>query len=104
MLVLLDLVLREAAAAELPALLTEGSNSAEVVEDGVNGFTAPLSAEAMAEKIRGIFASGRLKEVGLKAKQTIPVGWEEIIDRALTAYRTGSEEGHDVMLNNIFSE
>ena len=74
------------------------------MEDGVNGFTAPLSAEAMAEKIRGIFASGRLKEVGLKAKQTIPVGWEEIIDRALTAYRTGSEEGHDVMLNNIFSE
>ena len=98
------LVVREAAAAELPSLLTEGSNSAEVVEDGVNGFTAEPNAEAMAAKIRSVFAEGRLKEVGLKAKQTIPVGWEEIVDRVLLAYRTGSKEGHEDMLKDIFAE
>ena len=98
------LVLREAAAASLPSLLTEGSNSAEIVEDGVNGYTAAHNAEAMAARIEEAFASGRIREVGRKAMETIPIGWDEIIARAVLAYRTGSEEGHIEMLRNVFSE
>ena len=98
------LVVREAAAAGLPALLTEGSNSAEIVEDGVNGFTAEHNADAMADRIERAYAEGVIRKVGDKARETIPIGWDEIISRALTAYRTGSEEGHIEMLRNIFSE
>ncbi|MBR3383433.1 MAG: flippase-like domain-containing protein [Clostridia bacterium] len=98
------LVLREAAAAGLPALLTEGSNAAEVVEDGVNGYTAEPTPEAMAERIRAAFAKGDIRAVGEKAKKTIPIDWDEIIGRAVTAYRTCSREGHIDMIKNVFAE
>ncbi len=98
------LVLREAAMASTPALLSKGSNSAEIVEDGVNGFVEEPDAKKMAEKIRSIFSGGRLAEVGKKASETIPVGWSEIVERAMLAYRTGSEEGHEYMLGTLFGE
>ncbi|MBR0463843.1 MAG: flippase-like domain-containing protein [Clostridia bacterium] len=81
------LVLREAAMTGLPALLIEGSNAAEVVSDGVNGFTGPNDPEGMADKIESIFSRGDLSEVGLNAKATIPVLWNEIVDRVVRSYR-----------------
>lgn len=98
------LVLREAAAAGLPALLTEGSNSAEIVTDGVNGFTAGYKAPAMADRIIRAFAEGTIRSVGEEARRTIPIPWSDIIDRAVVAYRTGSEDGHIAMMGNVFSE
>lgn len=98
------LVLREAAMASTPALLSKGSNSAEIVEDGVNGFTEEPDAGKMADKIRAIFSDGKIAEVGRKACETIPVSWGEIVDRAMLAYRTGSKEGHEHMLGTLFGE
>lgn len=87
------LVLREAALTALPTLLAEGSNAAEIVEDGVNGFTAPATVEAMSDKIRQIFSDGSLKTVGEAAQKSIPIPWANIVSRAVTAYRTDSEQG-----------
>ena len=89
------LVLREAALAAVPSLLAAGSNAAEVVEDGVNGYLAVPEAEAMERRILEIFSdpAGRLA-VGQKAKQTIPVSWSQIVERVVQAYRSGSKEGH----------
>lgn len=87
------LVLREAALTALPTLLAEGSNAAEVVKDGVNGYTAPATVDAMAEKIRTIFSDGSLPVVGEGAQKSIPIPWANIVSRAVSAYRSGSEQG-----------
>ena len=87
------LVLREAALTALPALLVEGSNAAEVVQDGYNGYTAPAEAAAMADKIRAIFSDGSLNPVGEAAQRTIPIAWSNIVARAIHAYRSGSTDG-----------
>ena len=81
------LVLREAAAMGTPALLAEGSNSAEAVISGENGYTAPADMISMARKIVQIFEDPEaLKEAGRKAKETIPVPWEDIIPDVYEKY------------------
>ena len=85
------LVLREAAQMGLPALLVTGSNAAEVVTDGQNGFTEENDCEKMTKKILDIF-SGDLKAVGEKARKTIPVSWETIIERVVKEYNRVIEE------------
>lgn len=81
------LVLREAALAGLPALLSEGSNAAEAVTDGYNGYTAEAEVSAMAEKIEEVLASGELETVGARARGTIPVSWDAIVEAVIAAYR-----------------
>ncbi len=81
------LVVREAAAVGVPSLLTKGSNAAESVEPGVNGFVAEENAEAMRDEIRRIFAEpGYVRRIGQKAKETIPIPWEELIPRIYDQY------------------
>ncbi|MEA4965317.1 MAG: flippase-like domain-containing protein [Oscillospiraceae bacterium] len=81
------LVLRESAQMGLPALLVAGSNSAEIVKDGVNGYTAENDRAAMTAKIQAIFAGGDRVAVGKKAQETIPVSWDVIVQRAEKRYR-----------------
>ena len=81
------LVVREAALAGLPSLLVEGSNAAEVVQDGVNGYTAPEDPDAMTRKVLQILDSPELRQVGQKAKETIPIGWDVIVEKVVDAYR-----------------
>ena len=81
------LVVREAAAVGVPSLLTKGSNAAESVKPGVNGFVAEENAEAMRDEIRRIFAEpGYVQAIGQKAKETIPIPWEELIPRVYDEY------------------
>ncbi len=81
------LVVREAAAVGVPALLTKGSNAAESVKPGINGFVAEENAEAMRDEIRRIFAEpGYVQAIGQKAKETIPIPWEDLIPRVYDEY------------------
>lgn len=81
------LVVREAAAMAIPSLLTKGSNAAESVDPGVNGFVAEEKAEAMRDEIRRVFAEpGYVKAIGRKAKETIPIPWEDLIPRVYDQY------------------
>ena len=75
---------REAAIMETPALLVRGSCSAEVVEDGVNGFLCEDNIESIAEGIKA--ALPKVKEAGIEAKKTIPLPWEEILKRVCKRY------------------
>ena len=81
------LVVREAAALGVPSLLTKGSNAAESVKPGVDGFVAEENAEAMAAEIRRVFAEpGYVKRIGQKAKETIPIPWEQLSPRVYDQY------------------
>ena len=81
------LVLREAAQAALPALLSEGADAASVVKDGFNGYTAPDNMEAMARKIEAILDSPDRETVGAAARETIPHFWPEVARLVAAAYR-----------------
>ena len=81
------LVIREAALACVPSLLVKGSSAAYVIEDGVNGYLAENNVEAMTSRLEEILDSDNIKDVGKKAKETIPILWSEIVDRVIAKYR-----------------
>ncbi|MBR4911055.1 MAG: flippase-like domain-containing protein [Clostridia bacterium] len=81
------IVLREAALAGVPALLTAGSSSAEIVTDGVNGYTEENDPGLMSKKILSILSSGELSRVAENARATIPVFWSEIVKTVTEKYR-----------------
>ncbi len=79
------MVLREAAVMGTPGLVVKNSCSAEGVKDEYNGFICKdESSEAIANTI--IRALPICKRVGEKARETIPVSWDQIIDRVLNEY------------------
>jgi glycosyltransferase involved in cell wall biosynthesis len=82
------MVVREAANAGTPSIVTAGSSSAETIDDGVNGFLCEDSPESIAEIIEKAMADRKKTEsIGLQAKDSIPVAWDEIIDVVLDRYQ-----------------
>ncbi|NLL91136.1 MAG: glycosyltransferase family 4 protein [Ruminococcaceae bacterium] len=83
------MVLREAASLNLPSLLIKGSNAAESITDGFNGFLCSDNAKSNAELIIKILNDReKLKIVGDNAKDTIAKPWDKIIDKALERYQS----------------
>jgi glycosyltransferase involved in cell wall biosynthesis len=83
-----SIVVREAASQSCPALLVEGSNTAEGVEDGVNGFLSKDGAEAISQRIQEIIVRPELLgQVGRNALHTIYTPWEKIVDEVYGRYR-----------------
>lgn len=81
------LVVREAAAMGLPSLLTVGSNAAECVKKDISGFTAEEDPGAMLAEIQRVFSTeGLLRTVGENARLTIPVPWEQLVERVYEKY------------------
>lgn len=80
------MVVREAAVSRTPSVLVRGSCSAEGIEDGVNGFLCENSPEDIARAIREALPHAR--EVGDKARETIPRPWDEIIQDVIGKYET----------------
>jgi glycosyltransferase involved in cell wall biosynthesis len=82
------LVLREAAAFRVPAVLIKDSTAAESVDDGVNGFTCENDAGDFAETVEGIMNDEELrKTAGEGARNTIYRSWESIVDEVHERYR-----------------
>ncbi len=74
------IVVREAAYAECPSVLLKGSNAAEIIEDGINGFITENSAESLAHVIMKAFSDPiKLQKVGKNAKLTISKPWKEVV-------------------------
>ncbi|MCL2344077.1 MAG: glycosyltransferase [Firmicutes bacterium] len=81
------MVVREAAATGLPSVLAEGSSSAEVIEDGINGLLCGKDAQEDAKMIKDALARpGYLKQLGAAARETIPHSWDHLVDQALDRY------------------
>ncbi|MBO4452539.1 MAG: glycosyltransferase [Clostridia bacterium] len=81
------MVVREAASLCVPSMLLKGSNSADRIDPGVNGFVCPNDAEGCAEAIRSAFSDpAKLLSAGKAASQTVCVPWESIVSQARDKY------------------
>lgn len=82
-----SLVQKEAAAQSTPTLFLEGAVTASDVTDGVNGFIAPPTPEAYAEKIESILADEKLyKKVAEGAKRDLYRTWDEAVEELKEEY------------------
>ncbi len=69
----------EAAAHNLPAIMTKGSCSAEQVVDGENGFLAEENAESFADRLNFVIDNPELlKKAGDNARKTLYRSWEMV--------------------------
>lgn len=81
------LVVREAAACSLPAILIEGSCASEGVTDGRNGFLIKENAASMLAKLKELSENPDVvRKVGECAGEELYLSWEEAVGRAADRY------------------
>ena len=86
------LVVREAAACGLPAVLIRGSCAAEDVMDGVTGFLIEENAPSLATCLRELLRSPeKLRAVGRAAEENLYLSWADAVDHAAARYETVME-------------
>jgi 1,2-diacylglycerol 3-alpha-glucosyltransferase len=82
------LVVREAASCGCPSALIAGSDAAEGVVDGKNGFTAALDTAAYAKALENALKNPDLiRSTGEDARKTVYVSWESVVHRAAGEYQ-----------------
>ena len=81
------MVVREAAVMGTPAVMVRGSTAAEIIRHGENGFLCENAAEDLARVMREALADQEtLRKVSQAARDTIPVPWEQIMEKAVERY------------------
>ena len=81
------LVMREAAAFDVPSVVVRNSSSAEGVMDNVNGFLINNNAGSLAEKIIELKHNpSAIKKAGEGARKSIYRHWESIVDEVAIRY------------------
>lgn len=74
------LVIREAAAFGLPAVMVKGSTISDGVFDGVNGFLSENRSEALAAKLDEILdRPDAIRIAGTGAMKTLQLSWKEVL-------------------------
>lgn len=82
------LVTREAAVCGTPSVAVMGSCAAEPIINGENGLLCSNSSGSLSEAIRlALDHPEKMKEMGKKAMETIPIGWDEIISSVEERYK-----------------
>lgn len=79
------LVVREAAACGLPAVLVRGSCAAEDVTDGRNGFLIEENAESMFTLLTRLHPD-EIRQVGRNAQTDLYLSWEDAVKNAAARY------------------
>lgn len=83
-----SLVPIEAAAMKLPTLLVEDCQSAETVTNDFDGYTAPETPQAWADKILEIVADReKLKQISDQCVKSVYRTWENVTDEVAAKYR-----------------
>jgi 1,2-diacylglycerol 3-alpha-glucosyltransferase len=81
------LVMREAAAFDIPSIVVRNTSSAEGILDNVNGFLINNNAESLAEKIIDLKRNPHaIKKAGEGARKSIYRHWESIVDEVAIRY------------------
>lgn len=81
------LVVREAAVMGTPSVIVAGSTTAEVIDDGVNGFLACNSAESYAAVVRTLYDNRRLLlKVAANASHSLARSWNDVMEEVVQRY------------------
>jgi len=81
------MVVREAAVMGTPSVMVRGSTAAEAIQEGENGYLCENTPESLAEVIAAALADPEgLQRISLKARETIPVPWEKVMEKAIDRY------------------
>jgi 1,2-diacylglycerol 3-alpha-glucosyltransferase len=81
------LVMREAAAFDVPSIVVRNTSSGEGILDNVNGFLINNNAESLAEKIIDLKRNPHaIKKAGEGARKSIYRHWESIVDEVAIRY------------------
>ena len=97
------MVVREAAVMGTPAVMVRGSTAAEIIRHGENGFLCENAAEDLARVMREALADQEtLRKVSQAARDTIPVPWEQIMEKAVERYTRLVALGKEGKLNKKY--
>lgn len=101
------LVVREAAACDLPSVLLRGSCAAEGVTDGRCGFLIDESAESLARCLASLTPE-QMARAGRLAGEELYLSWEHAVDQAaaryeivLENYRRGEYRRHHTPMDGV---
>lgn len=81
------MVVREAAVMGTPSVMVKGSTAAEIINPGVNGLLCENDPQNLAQVMtEALKDPAGLKAIGAQAKETIPVPWEKVLEKAVERY------------------
>ncbi len=81
------MVVREAAVMGTPAVMVRGSTAAEVIRDGENGFLCENDPADLARVIGELIDDPeKCSRAGERARETIPVPWDIVMETAVARY------------------
>lgn len=100
------LVMKEAAAYQLPTLVLENTSIAQLLTNQVNGFIQAGDSESFAIRIIKILSDVKeLKRIGQEAKKTLVMSWSQTLINLQTHYLqvlSDYDSGHDFhIIDNI---
>ncbi len=97
------MVVREAAVMGTPSVMVRGSTAAEIIRDGENGYLCENDALDLARVIStAISDEEKRRQVGQNARETIPVPWEGILEKAVERYTRLIALGKEGRLNRKY--
>lgn len=81
------MVVREAAVMGTPSIMVRGSTAAEVIRHGENGLLCENDPKDLARvMMEALKDPAGLEAIGQKARETIPVPWEKVLETAVEHY------------------
>lgn len=82
-----SLVVREAAYSSTASIVVRDSAPAECIDNGVNGLYCEDNSQSLYETIKyAIIRPKFTRKLGILAKETIPISWDEVIDKVIDRY------------------
>ena len=95
------MVVREAAVMGTPSVMVKGSTAAEIINPGVNGLLCENDPQNLAQVMtEALKDPAGLKAIGEQAKETIPVPWEKVLEKAVERYERLIARGREGRLKD----
>ena len=95
------MVVKEAAVMGTASVMVRNSSAAECIVDGENGLLCENDPKDLARVITGALRDpGKLEDIGRKARETIPVPWDKVLEKAVERYERLAALGREGKLKD----